>query len=535
VIGHYLTLEHVARELGTILRNGRLVNAWSQRKYVATLIFEIGVEQIPVVIDVGPRDASISLRKAAHRAMRNSIDVFPDLRGQRLGAVVKLEGDRVISFVFEHDVLHVELFSAGNGNVILCRNEFVTDALRARSTRIGLPFRVAADHATEPLTRLDMSLAQDLSTCSLHLGKHYASEVCLRAGLSEATRVGELSPEQRQHVQSCANDLIRTCREQPEVVSLTARGDVLLSMIPLQRWDTLQRHTSVLEAIQHVLARRRALRDLAEERQRRLRLIDQISGKLQRALQALRSDEEATSRPERYRSWADTLMAHVDVHLSGIDHIDAVNVQTSAMERIPLRPEMSILENATALYTKARNAELAARQRERRMPELQERLLTLARQREAVQSASSIDELPPRTDAMETHQRSASSAPKFREFILDETHTLYVGRNAANNDELTMKFARQQDWWLHVRGASGSHAVLRGVRGDKIPKSILEAAAAIAAYYSQARNASYVPVVYTQRKYVRKPKGANVGAVTLEREQTIMVRPSLPAGTISDE
>jgi predicted ribosome quality control (RQC) complex YloA/Tae2 family protein len=75
---------------------------------------------------------------------------------------------------------------------------------------------------------------------------------------------------------------------------------------------------------------------------------------------------------------------------------------------------------------------------------------------------------------------------------------------------------------------SGSHAVLKGVTGTKPPKPVLEAAAAITAYYSGARNASYVPVVYTQRKYVRKPKGAAVGAVVLEREDVVMVKPALP-------
>jgi predicted ribosome quality control (RQC) complex YloA/Tae2 family protein len=39
-------------------------------------------------------------------------------------------------------------------------------------------------------------------------------------------------------------------------------------------------------------------------------------------------------------------------------------------------------------------------------------------------------------------------------------------------------------------------------------------------------------VVYTQRKYVRKPKGANVGAVVLEREQVVMVKPALPGGAV---
>ncbi|MBU3698413.1 MAG: DUF814 domain-containing protein [Candidatus Kapabacteria bacterium] len=535
MIGHFLTLEHVVSELRTLLSGGRLVGAWSQRKYVATLVFEVGAEQIPVVIDVSPRDASITTRKTVHRALRNSIDVFPDLLGQRLGAVVKVDADRVITFVFEHEVLHVELFSAGRGNIVLCRSNTVTDALRARADRLGASYHIAADTASGPLIRHELTLAQDLSTCALHLGKHYAAEVCHRAGIPAMSRVADLTSEQRTRVLSEALEFVRTCREQPEFVTLSANDDVILSMTPLHGWQIVAHHDSVIEAIQHVVTRRRTMQAFQEQRQRRLRMIDQLSGKLRRTLQALQDDHAATSRPERYRSWADTLMAQENVHLSGVDHIDAINVSTSAMERIPLRSEVNLLDNATSLYTKARNAVMAARQRERRIPELERRLSELTRERQAVESATTLDELPRLTEAMDTQQKPSSTAPKFREFALDDSHTLYVGRNAANNDELTMKFARQQDWWLHVRGASGSHAVLRGVRSEKIPKPILEAAAAITAYYSQARNASYVPVVYTQRKFVRKPKGANIGAVVLEREQTIMVRPSLPEGSLSDE
>ena len=119
----------------------------------------------------------------------------------------------------------------------------------------------------------------------------------------------------------------------------------------------------------------------------------------------------------------------------------------------------------------------------------------------------------------------------YRVFHLEDDYVLYVGKNAANNDQLTMKFAKQNDWWFHARGSSGSHCVLRGGDPKKKPhKRILEAAGAIAAYYSGSRNASWTPVVYTQRKYVRKPKGANVGAVVLEREEVIMVKPGLPEG-----
>ena len=119
---------------------------------------------------------------------------------------------------------------------------------------------------------------------------------------------------------------------------------------------------------------------------------------------------------------------------------------------------------------------------------------------------------------------------KFRVFELDENYTLYVGKNAANNDELTMKFAKPNDIWLHARGSSGSHCVIKSKsnKNEKIPKIILQKAAEIAAYYSGAKNARYTPVCYTQKKYVHKPKNANTGAVVLQREEIIMVEPKLP-------
>jgi predicted ribosome quality control (RQC) complex YloA/Tae2 family protein len=43
------------------------------------------------------------------------------------------------------------------------------------------------------------------------------------------------------------------------------------------------------------------------------------------------------------------------------------------------------------------------------------------------------------------------------------------------------------------------------------------------------KKARLVPVAMTERKYVRKPKGAPPGTVVLEREQTIFAQPALPA------
>jgi len=96
-----------------------------------------------------------------------------------------------------------------------------------------------------------------------------------------------------------------------------------------------------------------------------------------------------------------------------------------------------------------------------------------------------------------------------------------VGRNNAANDELTLHIARPDDLWLHVEGYGGSHVVIRRGGRAEVPRRTLLEAAKLAVYYSQARGQRKVPVHYTLRKHVRKPKGAKPGLVTITHEQTI--------------
>ena len=47
----------------------------------------------------------------------------------------------------------------------------------------------------------------------------------------------------------------------------------------------------------------------------------------------------------------------------------------------------------------------------------------------------------------------------------------------------------------------------------------------LAALHSKARTSKLVPVDYTRRKYVRKPRGAPPGAVIPQRVKTLFVEP----------
>lgn len=119
--------------------------------------------------------------------------------------------------------------------------------------------------------------------------------------------------------------------------------------------------------------------------------------------------------------------------------------------------------------------------------------------------------------------------------VVVEGFEVLVGRGSEENDELTFDVAEPHDIWLHVGGGTpGSHVVVRNpARGD-VPRPVLEAAAAITAWYSKARGAPKVEVDYCRASDVSKPRGAPAGLVEITRSKTLKVKPAPPAGGGSD-
>ena len=104
-----------------------------------------------------------------------------------------------------------------------------------------------------------------------------------------------------------------------------------------------------------------------------------------------------------------------------------------------------------------------------------------------------------------------------------------IGRGSEENDELTFRVADPHDTWLHVGGGTpGSHVVIRNPEKVDVPREVLEAAAAAAAWHSQARAAKTVTVDYCLAGSVSKPRGAPAGLVTLAKWKTVRVAPKAP-------
>jgi predicted ribosome quality control (RQC) complex YloA/Tae2 family protein len=109
-------------------------------------------------------------------------------------------------------------------------------------------------------------------------------------------------------------------------------------------------------------------------------------------------------------------------------------------------------------------------------------------------------------------------------FISSSGFDIYVGKNNVQNDYLTLKFAVNQDVWLHTKDMPGSHVIIK-TEGKDVDDATLEEAANLAAFYSKGKMSSKVPVDYTRRKNVKKPSGAKPGMVIYDNNFTLYMTP----------
>jgi predicted ribosome quality control (RQC) complex YloA/Tae2 family protein len=116
----------------------------------------------------------------------------------------------------------------------------------------------------------------------------------------------------------------------------------------------------------------------------------------------------------------------------------------------------------------------------------------------------------------------------YRHYTL-EGWDIYIGKNDAQNDELTTRFAKPSDIWMHVASHSGSHVVVRRPKNAEWPpKNILIVAASFAVWFSKAKHTSSCEVHYTEARYVHKRRKSPPGQVQMQQFKSIRVAPKSP-------
>lgn len=540
MIRNYFTLYHVAQELHEQLAGGYLFEIHSQERNELTLGFVTPEgKHLQLIVTVRSREFSIWTREGLNRKRRNSAGVMKQLNELQVTGVSMAPRDREIRIAIEGEFILVIRFFSADTNVLLVHAGHVSDAFKDARELVGTPWeedamgvprfrsleRIAGDegHFMELLQAsgddvpLEKRLASSLPGFDLDLARRL---------IARSNNGGDSSAL----FDALGGMLYELASPTPCVVETPGLAPEFSILEPAGQSESTA-YDEVIDALNHYTRRMyRYLQLRAGADNLRKELQQQIA----RTSKELASLESAglTETAERYETFGHLLTGAIGRAETASGEVTVPNLFDPELPEvtIPVRQELNMQENAASYFRRAAKSREKKAAAESRRALLDDRLRSLRLKLGQLDDEKSEENLGRLVGKIGTgKKRNASHVGKqedrqarFRTVPLSGDITLYIGKDARNNERLTFGLAKPDDIWLHAQGSSGSHCVLRGAGMQNL--SEIRRAAEIAAWYSAARTSSLVPVMYTLKKYVRKAKGA-IGSVLVEREKVLMVKP----------
>ncbi|PKL85162.1 MAG: hypothetical protein CVV22_09550 [Ignavibacteriae bacterium HGW-Ignavibacteriae-1] len=536
MIRNYYTLLHLCNEINN-LSGFAVKECWTQES--DSLVIELSDSQTSKYLifrSDGKHDA-LFIRNQFARAGKNSVTLLDEISDELFQSCEVFEKERIIRIRFINTLAYFVLFGGENSNVFITNSDdTIIDAFKNPSKHMGEKFVVESrvipsinDFNSETMTRKAVASSDYL------FGSVYAEELLNMMGLNPELPIGELPGAEIDLLLDSCDKFRDKLIYDPVYMVYEDDDSYIFSLTSLTKYPLAKQFDSISDAIGFAISKNISSGNFDKLSSDIKKALQFSLSKNQKQLQSMKNDENLLKSINDYKTIGDLLMTYPEnAELPG--KLLEMEDENGVVHKIKLEPKYSIYKNATYYFQKSKTAELELNSRAKRIPSIEKRIESINEailEFDTIENVKSLEKFKEKfkhllSIKMEFEKKTPED--KYKKFELGEGFTVYVGKNAANNDELTMRFAKPNDLWLHARGTSGSHVVLKLNKPEKPPKHILEKAAELAAYYSGARNAKYVPVIYTFKKFVRKPKGANIGAVVVSKEEVIMVEPKLPAG-----
>ncbi len=256
--------------------------------------------------------------------------------------------------------------------------------------------------------------------------------------------------------------------------------------------------------------------------------------RLARRRERLEEDAAAASDPERFKRWGEVILAATWQIQPGQSEL---TVEWLPGEVIRLDPALSPSENAQHYFNRYRKSQRAGDEIPAQLKGIAlegeylaqlEQDLAMADDRPEIDAiAVSLAEAGYYRSRRGKKKQKQRAVSNYLRLSAPDGATVWVGKNALQNQHITFTRAGSDDLWLHARGMPGAHVVIPTAQGLPSEEDVLWAAG-VAAYYSRARHDTAVDVDVTVKKYVRAIKGAPPGMVTLRNESTLRVPPIEP-------
>ncbi|QHT68423.1 DUF814 domain-containing protein [Rhodocytophaga rosea] len=510
---NYYYIRQLSAQLQSTLQGWTLETCFSQEKDELVIGFTNGSAEFYSKAVLTPGFACLVFPETFARARKNSVELFEELTGLPVKGVTQFLNERSFSVDFENEFRLLFKMHGNRSNIILFQKE---EPVSLFHNKLGGDYEIKFEQLHRPLDQsFEAFVASNYQIQALFptFGKPVLQYI-QTAAYQQASPV-----EKWEIIQQILVQL-----ENP--VFYISQADVVpvLSLLPVKH--VVHTTKSAIEAANLFYSLYAKVHTLATEKEEAIRLLNKRKAQTENYLAKTYDKLAQLEDAFKNEHLANILMANLHQIPARAEKVELLDFYHNQPITIKLKKDLSPQRNAEVYYRKAKNEKIEVGKIQEAIESKEQELQTLLTHIQAIQEIKHLKEL--RT-YLKMHGISSEKAEPTPDQLFKKTeymgYEIWIGKNAKNNDLLTQKYAFKEDLWLHAKDVTGSHVIVKYQAGKNFPEPVIERAAGLAAYFSKLRTDTLCPVIYTPKKYVRKPKGLPEGAVVIDKEKVMMVEP----------
>jgi predicted ribosome quality control (RQC) complex YloA/Tae2 family protein len=510
---NYYFLRQLTRVLKERLVSFELALCFSQNKDELILGFFSGQKEFFIKAILTSSFTTLSFPEEFKRSKKNSVDLFKELIGLKVRDIVQHSNERSFHIEFESGYKLMFKMYGRRSNMLLFKNDKLASLFNNQLN----------NDSSIDITKTDRLLDQSFEAFENNNGA--LSKLFPTFGHPIEDYVKSRTEGLKTNKEKWAIiETILDYMEHPAFFIRTVNKKPVLSLFEEGKYH--YKTTDPVEAANYYTHEYLIINSFEQERHKVISELEKKKIKTEHYIQDLHERLNKIQTEFRYDEIANIIMANIHVIPARSESIELLNFYTNKKIKIKLKVNASPQKNAEEYYRKSKNQKIEIEKIKENIKDKVEDIKNTSIHLYQIGKIESHKELRKyfKEHALIKEKQEEKDIDLFKHFEF-EGFEILVGKNAKNNDLLTQKHTYKEDLWLHARDVSGSHVVIKYQSGKKFPKTVINKAAELAAYYSKRKTDTLCPVIFTPKKYVRKRKGAPDGSVVVDKEEVIMVEP----------
>ncbi len=567
-----IVLSGAVWEINGLLSGSRIEKVFQTGRYEITLLCHSRAEKYRLLISADPENPRIHLTKSKKEnpmmAPPFAMVLRKHIQSGRIAAIEQEGYDRIATITIEtHNEmgdpvkkkLIAEIMGKYSNIILTSENGTIFDSVKRvdegmSSVREVMPGRgyrlpppqekLAPDAFSAFADETDTAAAKAILNGISGFSPMLSKAVCIRAAVDPQKKTRELTAAERDRLEAALRDTCAQIRDKNYTAGILEDGKEFHCVeAVLETAGKIRRYHTVNLMLDDFYTKKDTQDRLRQKRSAVMKHIHAGAEKCRRKLQIHQDTMRDTACYGDYKIFGELLTANLYRCPEFAESVTATDYYKEAMPEvtIPLDKNKSVSQNAQLYFKKYRKNKSAYENAVKYEAECRAELEYLESAAVMLENDTEFDEIEevrreltqqgyikpePAGKTAKRRREEPAAAGMPHEYRTEDGYTILIGKNNLQNEKLTCRMARPDDLWFHLKNAPGSHVILRASEhAGTVTAHAVECAAALAAWYSSARNTNKAEVDYTRVKHVRKQPGGRPGMVNYTNYKTITIRP----------